>query len=307
MLCRNPFMKDGAAYGCGQCGPCRYTRRRTWAHRIMLEALVTPDKAFVGLSYSELYAPCLDASFGRKPLNLRPKHLQDFLKRLRAAVEPDRLRFFGVGEYGDISWRPHYHVILFGYPTCARGRTLREGGSTRPLAYKCCRNCQLVQAVWPWGDIDIGSVSHHSASYCASYTVKKMTSKGDGRLYGRTPEFARMSLRPGIGVDGLWDVASSMMKYGLDEREADVPSAIAYGKRQLPLGRYLRGKLRVMVGRDEKAPVGTVEAIKEELRPLREAAFDSSSSFKDAVVCAGDGKVALIEARNAIYKKGKVL
>lgn len=307
LLCRNPFMKDGAAFGCGQCGPCRFNRRRTWAHRIMLESLVHADKAFIGLSYSELYAPVLDASFGRNPLSLKPKHMQDWLKRIRAMCHPTRLRYFGVGEYGDQSWRPHYHVILFGYPTCVRGRTYRAPGSTRPLAHLCCRNCQLVQASWPWGDVDLGTVTHHSAGYCASYTVKKMTSPDDKRLNGRHPEFCRMSLRPGIGVDGLWDVASALMEYGLDESMADVPSALRYGKQELPIGRYLRGKLREFIGRDPKAPVETLQAISEELRPLREAAFNSSSSFKDAVVREGDGRVALIDARNMIFKKGKTL
>ena len=323
MLCRNPFIKDGAAFGCGQCEPCRFSRRRTWAHRIMLEALCHKDKAFIGLSYSELWAPVLDASFGRKPLSLKPKHLQDWLKRVRAAVQPSdefvermlrdgvvkdrkelyvRLRYFGVGEYGDKSWRPHFHVILYGYPTCFKGRTHRDYGSDRPMAYKCCPNCELIQSTWPFGDVDLGTVTHASAGYCASYTVKKMTSPDDGRLYGRHPEFARMSLKPGIGVDGLWDIASSMMEYGLDESMADVPSAIAYGKQQMPLGRYLRGNLRRMIGRDAKAPQATLEAVTEELRPLREAAFDESRSFKDAVVGAGSGRYAQIMAKSLIFK-----
>ena len=51
------------------------------------------------------------------------------------------------------------------------------------------------------------------------------------------------------------------------------------------------------------APDATLEAIKEELRPLREAAFNSSTSFKEAVVRSGDGRVAQIEARNLIFKK----
>lgn len=273
----------------------------------MLEAFCHHEKAFIGLSYSELHLPVLDPYFGRSPSSLKPKHLQDWLKRMRRGMEPLRLRFFAVGEYGDRSWRPHFHVVLFGYPTCVRGRTLREFGSDRPIAYKCCPNCRMVQAAWPWGDVDLGTVTHHSASYCASYTVKKMTSPDDTRLHGRHPEFARMSLRPGIGVDAMWDVASTMMQYGLDESMADVPSAMRYGNRELPLGRYLRGKLRGMVGRDEKAPPSTVQAISEELQPLRDAAFENSRSFKKEVIAAGDGRYLQIMAKSLIFKQRRGL
>lgn len=277
----------------------------------MLEAICHADKSFIGLSYSELFMPALDPSVGRLPGNLKPKHMQDWLKRIRAAVYPRKLRFFGVGEYGDKSWRPHYHVILFGYPTCVRGRTLRLPGSSRPLAFMCCENCRLVQESWPYGDVDLGSVTHHSASYCAAYTVKKMTAVDDKRLVFqgsyRSPEFCRMSLRPGIGVDGLWDVASSMMQFGLDETMPDVPSGIAYGKQVRPLGRYLRGKLREMVGRDAKAPQSTLDAMAEELRPLRESAFINSSSFKKAIMEYYNGEYALWEAKGLIYGKDRKL
>lgn len=306
MLCRNPFMKDGAAFPCGQCQPCRFNRRRMWAHRIMLEAFCHREKAFIGLSYSELYLPSLEPSIGRLPPTLRPKHLQDWLKRIRKKF-PLKLRFYAVGEYGDQSWRPHYHVILYGYPTCVRGRTYREPGSSRPLAFRCCDHCAFLQATWPFGDVDLGSVTHHSASYCAEYTVKKMTALDDPRLKGRLPEFCRMSLRPGIGVDAMWNVAQDLVKFGLDESMADVPSALRHGSKEFPLGRYLRGILREMIGREKSAPPEALKAIQEELRPLRQAAFDASRSFKAALVESGNGRIAQIEAKNAIFKRSKSL
>lgn len=275
----------------------------------MLESLCHADKAFIGLSYSELYLPALDPGVSRLPPNLKPKHFQDFMKRVRKKVEPLKLRFYGVGEYGDQSWRPHYHVILFGYPTCVRGRTLRTVHSSRPLAFRCCEHCALIQAAWPWGDVDVGTVTKDSASYCAEYTVKKMTAVDDKRLLVgnrfRQPEFCRMSLRPGIGVDGMWDVASKLMEHGLDEVMADVPSALTHGRVNYPIGRYLRGKLREMVGRDKKAPPEALEAIKAELSPLRQAAFDASRSFKDALVSASEGRRLNMKVRSEIFKRRK--
>jgi len=146
-----------------------------------------------------------------------------------------------------------------------------------------------------------------TAQYTCGYVTKKMTAKDDYRLKGRHPEFARMSLRPGIGADAMWDVASSFMEFGLEDREADVPSALRHGQRLLPLGRYLQKRLRVMVGRDEKAPAEVLEKYKEELRPLREAAFDNSLSLKSEIVRAADQAVLNMEARARIFKQRRKL
>jgi len=285
---------DGAAFPCGQCGPCRFNRRRTWANRIMLERLCHADAAFVTLTYK--YAPAIDGN-----LVLWRKDAQDWLKRFRLAVAPKRIRFFLVGEYGDRTERPHYHAIIFGFPTCLRGRTKRAVGSSVPDWQNCCPVCQVYGDTWARGIVDVGGVSSKSASYVASYTVKKMTAPDDIRLRGRTPEFCSMSLRPGIGADAMWDVASKLLEVDYDG--LDVPTGLSVGTRPMPLGRYLRRKLRVMLGRDVNAPPEVLEGFKEELRPLRQAAFDGSRSFAKEVSSAGDGAVANIEARNAIYKK----
>lgn len=297
MLCRNPYVKAGAAYPCGQCMPCRFNRRRLWTNRIMLESLCHGDSTFATLTYDDDHLPvdgCLDA-----------KEFQNWLKRFRKEIEPLKIRFYGVGEYGDISNRPHYHVIIFGYPTCVRGRTLRRIPSNRPLWRDCCAQCRAVGESWGLGDIDLGTVNKDSASYVAAYTVKKMTSVDDKRLNGRKPEFCRMSLRPGIGADFMWEVASNRLQFGLEDRE--VPTALMQGKSQLPLGRYLRNKLRAQLGKEVGSSEEELEALKEEMRPLREAAFATSSSLKEAVIRAGDGRVAQIDARNAIYRKDKKL
>jgi len=184
----------------------------------MLEATRHAENSFVTLTYAPEHLP--------ESGSLVPKDLQDFLKRLRFNLSPDKIRYYAVGEYGDETFRPHYHLALFG---C---------GSSR---------ADTITASWGLGIVDVGSLTLQSAQYIAGYVTKKMTSADDPRLDGRYPEFARMSLRPGIGAEAMADVAESFWDPLGQEyiyRTGDVPMSISHGKKTLPLGRYLRQKLR---------------------------------------------------------------
>lgn len=296
-MCKNPYVSTaGALHGCGQCGPCRFNRRRVWMHRIMLEASQYEKNCFVTLTYDDDNLP-IDGS-------LVPKHMQDWLKRLRGRVSPSTFRYFAVGEYGDSSERPHYHAALFGFPNC-------DYGVSRYNKYRvnCCHWCDLVRDSWGLGHIMLGTLENSSAGYIAGYVTKKMTGKDDVRLKGRHPEFARMSLRPGIGHDACWEIANVLMQHNLDVTELDVPSSLRHGKRELPLGRYLRVTLRNMIGKDKNAPQEIIDKIGEEVLPMRLAARsdEEKPSFKAHAVEASKGKVAGFEARQRIFKQRRVL
>ena len=262
----------------------------------MLEALQYSDNAFITLTYDDDRLPVTAEGLP----TLVPKHVQDWLKRFRKRIEPVRIRYFACGEYGDTTERPHYHVAVFGYPTCSRGRT-----DHRKIS--CCPRCDLVKDTWGFGGVDLGTLEVNSAQYIAGYVTKKLTAKDDYRLNGRYPEFARMSLRPGIGADAMHEIASAVMEFDLAASEGDVPSALRHGSRILPLGRYLRRKLREYCGRDPGTPDHVLEKMAEEMGPLREAAFENSESFSSVIVKAADGKVAQMEARQRIFKKDRPL
>jgi len=108
-----------------------------------------------------------------------------------------------------------------------------------------------------------------------------MTHRDDSRLLGRHPEFCRMSLRPGIGADMMHDVASELLHFSdvLLNAQPDVPSGLRVGSKVLPLGRYLRKRLRVLVGRDDKAPQEAKDQYFLELLPLLEAAKSDSENI----------------------------
>jgi hypothetical protein len=166
----------------------------------------------------------------------------------------------------------------------------------------------MVSESWGHGAVFSGTLDEGAARYVAGYTIKKMTSVDDERLLGRHPEFARMSLRPGIGHDALWEIASTLMRYDLDEQLSDVPTSLRHQKHE-QLGRYLRRKLRVLIGRDAAASEEVLHALAESLRPLRQAAKedDDCPSFKAKVVEAFSQQVASLEARYKIHRQRKTL
>lgn len=295
MLCNNPYMLHGKAFGCGQCLPCRINRRRIWAHRICLEASQYADNCFLTLTYDDKHLP--------EDGSLDPLALTLFIKRLRKWFDQNygkKFRYFGVGEYGDQSNRPHYHLALFGFPNCERGRTVQRRSG------RCCRYCDSVSELWGKGRVELASLEPGSANYVAGYVTKKLTRKDDERLCGRHPEFARMSNRPGIGAGVMDEVASTIME--LDLEFQDVPNALGNGKKHYPLGRYLQQNLRKKVGRDPKTPESVTQEIDQKLQPLRALAEANaprgfrSFYLKTLITEASAGKRERLEGR---YKRQK--
>lgn len=259
----------------------------------MLEAAQYDDNAFATVTYSDDKLPADNS--------VSPKILSDFVKRLRKEHSKHttrKIRYFGCGEYGELSGRPHYHLALFNYPSCEHGRTrVRRSG--------CCFWCDNLARAWGLGRSDLGELNQQSAAYIAGYVVKKWTNEGNPGLEGRLPEFARMSLRPGIGLGMAHEIASTLMHHKSDEHMIDVPISLRHGSMQWPLGRYLRRKLRTYIGRDENAPQAVTEEMEKELQLVRQAAWDSQTSVKAAILEKSLGRRIQIQARQRRYgKKG---
>lgn len=255
----------------------------------MLEAAQYTDNAFVTLTYDD----------DNLPLNnsVEPRVLSLFMKRLRKKW-PVKIRYFGCGEYGETTMRPHYHIAIFNLPTCRRGitRFSKTGAS-------CCEICDLVKETWGQGNIMIGSLEPKSIAYIAGYITKKMTRIDDERLEGRLPEFARMSLRPGIGLGMMDELASTLLEHKLDEKMIDVPLSLQHGKNKWPLGRYLRRKLRARIGREENAPAETYEERQAEMQEMRKVAWDTQTPLSQVVLQTTEGKRIQIEARERRNRK----
>ena len=291
MLCKNPFMQGDLPFGCGQCLPCRINRKRLWTNRIVLESLNHEKNCFITLTYDEQHHP--------KDGSLDISHYQKFLKRLRRAITPRKVRYFFVGEYGEQTQRPHYHAALFGVGE---------------------EDSELIDHCWGRGFTMIGDLNKDSAQYITGYVTKKMTQEDDKRLEGRHPEFARMSLRPGIGgpaVKKIVDVLET--EHGCDQvaMEGDVPTALKLGRRTMPLGRYLRGKIREKIFHTEKTPEEVLQRWQKEMQALyaeTEAEKKNMAKYtpknlkkKEILLDKNLQKVRNLESKFLIYsKKGKL-
>lgn len=187
---------------CGQCIGCRLEQSRQWATRVSLENQLHDKSIFMTLTYDDEHLPYqIDGDTGEMVPTLRPKHFTNFMKLLRFNIEKyypnnGKIRFFGCGEYGSETKRPHYHIILFGFEP--PDKKIYKTTFTGHKLY----NSAFLEKCWNRGFINFGNVTFESAAYVARYCTKKITGEAAAEHYGvKEPEFVRMSRRPGIAKE----------------------------------------------------------------------------------------------------------
>lgn len=206
--------KATTPFPCGQCFHCRINQARIWTHRLLLENFVSVDSCFVTLTYNEECYPW----YGQ----LEKDEYQKYIKRIRKCHSPGKIRYFGVGEYGDTNYRPHYHLMLF---------------SDIPI------DRQMLDTHWqPRGFTLVGEVTKESARYIVGYTVQKLTKRNDVHVQSSVPEFMTCSKHNGgLGIGAIKHIAKEL-KANRFFNGRNVNS-INFGKKEVPLGRYLFHKL----------------------------------------------------------------
>lgn len=296
MLC--PYQGD-RKWPCGQCMPCRINRQRAWAGRILLESHFSdlPGAIFVTLTYAPEFLPMVtvwddkDGNALEDPYeigDLFPADLESFVRGLRNAIRPRKMRYFAVGEYGGKFKRPHYHLMIWGVTPFEKN---------------------LIAEVWAKGRIDVGNVSPHSAMYVGQYCTKRMTTKDSPELLGRHPEFSRMSRKPYIGAGAVPHLLkmyrSEPGRLGL-ELKGDIAEEYRFEGKMWPMARIMKEDLRQalnipVLARDRPEPLRpevTTEDMnnllrRDErfLRKVREDAkaqnrFEQGATFIDFDACA---------------------
>lgn len=182
---------------CGRCIGCRMARAAEWSVRCMHESSLWEENSFLTLTYDEENLPANGS--------LDHGDVQRFLKRVRKTGR--KVRFFMCGEYGGETGRPHYHMCLFNKDF--RDRTLwSKSGSGEKLFVS-----EELSRLWPAGRATVQDLTVGTAGYCARYIMKKalgqdaesaylVLDEESGENVQLKPEYAAMSLKPGIGA--LW-------------------------------------------------------------------------------------------------------
>lgn len=185
---------------CGQCIGCRMRRASDWSIRVMHEASMWEKNSFITLTYGRNCLP--------KHGSLEHRDFQLFIKRLRKSAKEKQVRYYMCGEYGPLNQRPHYHACIFNEDFREDRRPSGKSGSGS-IFYESERLTEL----WGHGKASVQDLTRETAGYCARYIMKKILGPSaktaysfvdeDGVITERAPEYAAMSLKPGIGAAWL--------------------------------------------------------------------------------------------------------
>lgn len=265
MKCTTPTLvfpwddKPGIHVPCGKCLPCLSNKRADWSFRLGIEHRYSKSSYFVTLTYSPKFLPEHGVS---------KRHVQLFMKRLRKKSQA-KIRYYLVGEYGSLTGRPHYHIILFNFD--GHEKHIQSAWSTRSNE--------------PFGTVHIGRVTQASIMYCTKYVIQRvyMVPKDMSK------PFAVMSRSFGIG---LWYLTDSMLEW---HRAGKRNYTMLHGeKRRLP--RYYKDK--IWYDPDERARISDAskwEAIKAEREADREL----------IKMGYADPRIIKAEMRNAVFERMK--
>lgn len=294
MKCETPFTlyhREGdqsvaQLMPCGHCDPCKNNQKNEWMYRHYLEreygfgpelsSFVTLTLAPESVSYTSDMRETLD-----------PDDVTKFIKRLRKRALKYygvKIRYHYVGEYGDKSGRPHYHLIIYGLnPIQAEYECLRAWSvldenidselsitqKQRKYGYSDHHRKMLIGRR-PLGRVKVGdSNGDQTTEYVLGYCLKSETNETDWRRKHpgdtRHPEFARMSRNPGIGHEGAKAIAAHLARNrqyieeypqtnlwgatGIPVQFKPVEVRVAGKVRRCwPCSRYIQGKVLTTLG-----------------------------------------------------------
>ena len=243
---------------CGRCTPCVRSYRGQWVFRLQEEIKVSSSAYFLTLTYSDEHLPYKEIeieTFEDAPSTYYVSHLptldythhQKFLKKLRKKLDtlelPNKIRYYGCGEYGEKYGRPHFHYIIFNLPS--------------ELASK-----EALTNIWKKGHVDISEVNEARIHYVAGYVDKKLEKPREDKLDNYLQAGERSFMSKGIGASYLTEARKEYY------RRKEVPYIIAENGTKRVMPRYYRDKL--YDAEAQRRIVKTVRAYLEEIAPKTE-------------------------------------
>jgi len=225
-------LANGRKVPCGQCINCRINKGRKWTGRLLLEHLTTENQRpgsqdyFVTLTYNDENLPKTDEGHPTLAKRAFLKWINNYQQREAA------FRYFAVGEYGDDTKRPHYHMAVFQQFPQEIESLLKSWGSRGFTTYALLEKTR--------------------AAYLCQYTVKKLTKAGDDRLHkDAEPEFRSSSRRPPLAHACIpLEVARYRSACGraVIAETGDIGRSFRFEGKIYPFDSYLLRKIRQGVG-----------------------------------------------------------
>ncbi len=237
---------------CGKCEACLSKRKSDWFVRLKKEHEMCESAYFITLTYDQDKVPWefVDSNGELLPVMVvSKKDCQDFLKRLRKNIQPFKVRYFLISEYGPRTLRPHYHLILFNFPQLLNGELLN-----------------ILDKSWGNGFVSCSPVNDSRISYCVNYCLDNST------LPDYLPKnFMLCSRKPGIG-SCLFD-DGNVCDYIRNSKRHSTPIYSDGETKSFATPRYYKDKLLDRVALDQIAAEG-MQKHSEEIRRLRESQRD---------------------------------
>ena len=171
----------------------------------------------------------------------------------------------------------------------------------------------IIQKAWGKGFVNVSEFNHQTAAYCSKYIIKQL--QGPQNSKQQVHEYSRMSNRPGIGADAMAVIGETLHSTpGLNaiEKNRDVPHQIRINGKLLPLGSYLRKRLRKEIGMPEEwIEDAKTKALMEKGLEVLEVWKNQTDnlSFGAAMVASWQGQIWSVESRQKLIdaKKGQKL
>ena len=225
-------------------------RRSEWSFRLKEEMRYAKSAKFITLTYNEEMCPRSEEGL----MALNKRDLQLFIKRIRKTND-GKIRYYGIGEYGTKTARPHYHLIIFNID-----RKNIDGLAKLWYAKTDKGKVNL-------GHIHIGNVNDASIHYTTKYHVNYERLKFKEK-YGIPNEFAVMS--KGIGKQYL-------ERAGYWNKKGGFMYVINNGFKQA-LPRYFRERVFNMKEKDkaiEEAMKRSEEMYEKEVERLKKLGYEN--------------------------------
>lgn len=187
---------------CGHCIGCRIDYKRSWADRLTYHSFGKEENSyFITLTYDDVHLANLDHSPIYDLYALNFDDMTEFIKRLRNKFRECNIDYYYSGEYGDSSFRPHFHLIVFNLPLDdLEFWKLDNFGA--PVY-----TSDIIHNLWKKGVCSVSKFAWLNAAYTAGYVEKKLDGRANAEYsaVGLTPEGCRMSRRPGIAHEYYLD------------------------------------------------------------------------------------------------------